>query len=96
MELHNRDIPNYMDIVRECVKLHKEDATDYDVVNWTRVNDLRFYIGKDTMSEKCLLTRAKEALDRGDYALASDLQVELQQKISQLIEYYLVYKKNLF
>ena len=96
MELHNRDIPNYMDIVRECVKLHKEDATDYDVVNWTRVNDLRFYIGKDTMSEKCLLTRAKEALDRGDYGLASDLQVELQQKISQLIEYYLVYKKNLF
>ena len=96
MELHNRDIPNYMDIVRECVKLHKEDATDYDVVNWTRVNDLRFYIGKDTMSEKCLLTRAKEALDRGDYGLASDLQVELQQKISRLIEYYLVYKKNLF
>ena len=96
MELHNRIIPNYMDIVRECVKLHKEDATDYDVVNWTRVNDLRFYIGKDTMSEKCLLTRAKEALDRCEYALASDLQVELQQKISQLTEYYLMYKKNLF
>ena len=96
MELHNRDIPNYMNIVRECVKLHKEDATDYDVVNWTRVNDLRFYIGKDTMSEKCLLTRAKEALDDGDYQLASSLQVELQQKISQLNAYYLTYRKNLF
>ena len=96
MELHNRIIPNYMNIVRECVKLHGEDATDYDVENWNQINRLRFYIGKDTLSEKCLLTRVKEALDEEDYDLASDLQVELQQKIDQLIGIYLRYKKNLF
>ena len=96
MELHNRIIPNYMNVVRECVKLHGEDATDFDVDNWNQINLLRFYIGKDTLSAKCLLTRAKEALDEGDYSLASDLQIELQDKIDQLIAIYLRYKKNLF
>ena len=96
MELHNRIIPNYMNVVRECVKLHGEDATDFDVDNWNQINLLRFYIGKDTLSAKCLLTRAKEALDEGDYDLASDLQIELQDKIDQLIRIYLRYKKNLF
>ena len=96
MELHNRIIPNYMNVVRDCVKLHGEDATDFDTDNWNQINLLRFYIGKDTLSEKCLLTRAKEALDHGDYDLASDLQVELQEKVDQLIRTYLRYKKNLF
>lgn len=96
MELHNRDIPNYMDLVRECVKLHGDDATDYDVVNWNKVDRLRFHIGKNTLAEKCLLTRAIEALDCKDYNLASDLQVELQVKMAELIETYLSYKKNLF
>ncbi len=57
---------------------------------------LRFYIGKDTLSEKCLLTRVKEALDNEEYELASDLQIELQKKIDELINIYLRYKKNLF
>ena len=96
MELHNRIIPNYMNVVRECVKLHREDATDLDVDNWNQINLLRFYIGKDTLSAKCLLTRVKEALDENDYDLASDLQIELQDKIDQLIGIYLRYKKNLF
>lgn len=96
MELHNRLIPNYMEIVRECVKLHGDDATDYDTENWNRINLQRFYLAKDTLSEKCLLTRVKEALDNDAYDLASDLQVELQQKIDKLIEAYAQYKKNLF
>ncbi len=96
MELHNRIIPNYMNIVRECVKVHGEDATDFDVDNWNQINMLRFYIGKDTLSERCLLTRVKEALDNEEYELASDLQIELQKKIDELINIYLRYKKNLF
>ncbi len=96
MELHNRIIPNYMNIVRDCVKLHGEDATDYDNANWNRLNALRYYIGKDTLMEKCLLTRVKEALDAGDYPQASDLQIELQDKIAQLVELYAKYRQNLF
>ena len=70
-------------LLLQCVKLHGDDATDYDVVNWNVVNRLRLRIGKNTLAEKCLLTRAVEALDAGDYNLASDLQVEIQQLLGK-------------
>ena len=95
-ELHNRLIPNHMTFVRECKKLHGEDATDYDLENWAEVDRMRHYIAKDSLHDKSLLTRAREALDNGEYDLASELQVELSQKIEQLRKLYLTYKRNLF
>lgn len=95
-ELHNRIIPEYMTNIRECVKLHGEDATDYDLYNWEKVNSLRHSIAKDSMSEKSLLARVAEALDEGNYQTASDLQLELQEKMSQLRLLYSKYRKNLF
>ncbi len=95
-ELHNRLIPNHMTFVRECKKLHGEDATDYDLENWAEVDRMRHYIAKDSLHDRSLLTRAREALDNGEYDLASELQVELSQKIEQLRKLYLIYKRNLF
>lgn len=95
-ELHDRIIPNHMSYVRECVKRHGDDATDYDLENWAQIDRLRHYIAKDSLHDKSLLTRAREALDRDDYDLASELQVELSQKIEQLRKLYLTYKRNLF
>ena len=57
---------------------------------------MRHYIAKDSLHEKSLLTRASEALDKDDYDLASDLQIEMSQKIEQLRKLYLTYKRNLF
>ena len=58
-----------------------------------------FHLGleedKDTITEKCLLTRAKDALDNGEYDLASDLQLEIQRKLNELTVKYTNYKKNL-
>ena len=56
---------------------------------------MRHEMAKDTINEKCLLTRAKEALDNGEYALASDLQLEIQRKLYDLTVKYAEYKKNL-
>lgn len=95
-ELHDRIIPDYMRNIREYIKLHGSDATDYDLENWKRIDEMRHAIAKDSLSEKCLLTRVKEALDRGDYQLASDLQIELQNKMSTLRSLYVKYRKNLF
>ena len=95
-ELHNRIIPNYMDEIRECVQLHGDDATDYDVDNWKEIHRLKVYIAKDSLEHKGLLTRAREALDDNDFALASDLQIELSQKMEHLRNLYLRYKRNLF
>lgn len=67
-ELHNRIIPNYMDEVRECVRLHGEDATDYDIDNWLEIHRLKVYIAKNSLEKKSLLSRAAEALDDNDFA----------------------------
>lgn len=95
-ELHNRIIPDYMRDIREYVKLHGEDATDYDIDNWEKINSLKYEIAKSSLSKKCLLARAKEALDDGQLEKASDLQLELQEKMSKLRNLYSIYRKNLF
>ncbi len=96
-ELHNRILPNCMDVIRDTVKLH-DDATaaDVDVLNWKRVDTLRRDLGKNTMEYTCLLKRIGLALDEDRYDEASDMQLELQKKMAELASLYSTYKKNLF
>lgn len=97
MELSNRIVPETMDLLRECKKIHTdEDSTDYDRHFWGRIYRLRNYLGKNALDETCLLSRIVEALDARDYGAASDLLVEMQIKIEELRELYSIYKKNLF
>ncbi|MCG8483598.1 MAG: glutamine synthetase [Clostridia bacterium] len=96
-ELYNRIIPNNMEIVRECVMLHTfEDRTDLDVVNWEKIKELRYYLMKDSLAKQSLFTRIKEALNEKDYSTASDLQIEMREKMQELTELFIEYKKNLF
>ena len=95
-EYHFRNIPNAMDDVKECVKAHNIDATDFDEAKWAEINSLRYMIAKDSMTSKSLLTRAREALDDHDYELASELQTEIQQNMETLKRKYSAYKRNLF
>ena len=48
------------------------------------------------MDEQCLLTKIVRALDRGEYQAASDMQIEMQEKVTELTDLYIIYKKNLF
>ncbi|MCL1982878.1 MAG: glutamine synthetase [Clostridiales bacterium] len=97
MELYSRIIPNTMDFVRECRKLHTDgECTDFDIENWEKIQRLRRYLGQDTIVDKSLLTRIKTALDENNYALASQLQIEMYEKVNELSDiYFLSYKKNL-
>lgn len=95
-DLHNRIIPNNMEILRDCVMLHNEcDCADYDTYLWNKIQDLRHYIGQSTLDKKCLLTRIKNALDEENYQLASNLQLEMQGKIAELTDTYTKYGKNI-
>lgn len=95
-ELHDRIIPDTMNFIRSCKQMHSlDDFSDYDIKNWLEIDKIRHEIAKDTITEKCLLTRAKTALDEGEYELASDLQLEIQQKVNLLSQLYSRYKKNL-
>lgn len=96
MELHNRIIPNVMNLVRDCKKVHNDDdCVDLDLLNWKKIQDLRVYLGQDKVGEECLLTRIKLALDNKEYELASELQKEMAQKVEDLSDTYIIYKKNL-
>jgi len=96
-ELHNRIIPNTMDLVRECKKLHDDgDCTNFDISNWQEIQLMRIDLAQDSIKEKSLLTRIKIALDTQDYDTASDLQIEMQGAVEKLVDAYVSYKKNLF
>ena len=95
-ELLGRIIPNNMDIVRNCKKLHHSDnVADIDVVNWEKINSLRYSLMKDSLETKSLFTQIKEALEERNYDLASELQLKMSDKISYLKNLYINYRKNL-
>lgn len=80
-ELHDRVIPQNMALIRSCVKLHSDDDfSDFDVKNWIEIDKLRHELGKDTITEKSILTRAKDALDDGNYSEASEMQKLIQKR----------------
>lgn len=96
-ELHDRLIPNTMDFVRSCSRKHNEtEATDYDIMNWRRVDNLRRSLGKDHLESMSLLTRTKIAIDEENFDLVSELEIEIQKKTEELRDLYTTYTKNLF
>lgn len=95
-EIIGRIIANYSDEIRSFKMLHSLDkALDLDVSNWMAINNLRYYIMKDTYAQKCLFTRIKDAADVKSYEEVSKLQIELEDKMKVLRELYAAYKKNL-
>ncbi|MDF2881166.1 MAG: glutamine synthetase [Clostridiaceae bacterium] len=96
VEINSRILNNYAEEIRSFKMLHSIDkALDLDVANWMKVNDLRYYIMKDSYSNKSLFTRIKTAIEDNDLALVSNLQIELDNKMKDLRELYLAYSKNL-
>lgn len=94
-EMQLRNIPNALDDVRSCARIHDPAYNDLDDVMWDRVNKLRYMIAKDSMDSKSLLTKATEALEGEDFETASALQKEIQQKLEELKKEYLSYRRNL-
>ncbi|ERI95207.1 glutamate--ammonia ligase, catalytic domain protein [Clostridiales bacterium oral taxon 876 str. F0540] len=95
-EITGRIILNYSDEIRSYKMLHSLDkALDLDVSNWMAINNIRYYLMKDTYTSKSLFTRIKEAIEDKDYSKVSMLQLELDSKMKELRELYANYKKNL-
>ncbi|WP_277288517.1 glutamine synthetase [Veillonella montpellierensis] len=95
LELANRLIPTNLEIVRKCVKLHNE-SNAIDDAAWHEVNELRYYLAKDTETKQSLFTRLTDALGTGKYDIASDLQVEMNACMEKLEAKYANYSKNIF
>lgn len=95
-ELSNRIIPDNIDFIRSLVKLHQhEDNSNLDELRWNKINELRIKLMKDTFERKSLFTRIREALELCDYDLASQLQLEMANLMSELKALYTAYKRNI-
>lgn len=95
-DIEHRVLVGYINEIRSFKPLHSLDkALDLDISNWMKINDLRYYIMKDTYTTKSLSTRIKEAFKNEDYAEASRLYIEIENKMAKLRKFYSDYEKNL-
>ena len=94
-ELLARIIPENRAIVHAAQEIATDFVTDQDAYNWTKIMGIRTYLAKDSIDEKSLFTLLTTALEEGDYATASGLQVEMYDKIEELKKLYDAYKKNM-
>lgn len=63
----------------------------------TGINSTAFgyYLAKDSIDNKSLFTQLINALNSGDFATASSLQVEMYDKMEELKELYATYRNNM-
>ena len=93
-EIIARILPEMRDIVRKAKLIESNSRTDQDSYNWNKIKALREYLAKDSIDKKSLFTRLTNALNSGDFATASKLQVETYNKIEELKQLYDEYVRN--
>lgn len=98
-EVINRLLPENMDLVRCCKRLHNIEsngaAEDIDTQNWNKVEEIRRYLMKDTTERMSLFNRIREAAASKDYDSLSELQIEMGHVMAELRETYNKYKRNI-
>ena len=94
-ELISRIIPEHRETVRRAKEIKASFVTDQDSYNWNKINSIRAYLAKDSIDEKSLFTLLINALNAGDYATASGLQVEMYDRMEELKALYDAYSKNM-
>jgi len=95
-ELLNRIIPENLEIVKSCLRLHNGEAeSDLDLFYWEKINALKNLLAKDTIANKSMFSCIKEGIASGNFDLVSQLQVEMADKIAELQATYAAYKKNI-
>ena len=93
-EIIARILPEMRNIVRKAKLIESDSRTDQDSYNWNKLKDVRTLLAKDSIEKKSLFTRLTNALQGGDFATASKLQVEMYDKIEELKQLYDAYVKN--
>ena len=83
------------EIVRYKQRHDPANSSDLDISNWLRIKDLRIELMKDSLNKTSLFTQIKEAINRENYNLVSELQKTIYEKMDRLRDLYTSYRKNL-
>lgn len=93
LELYNRIITENNEQVKACKQMKHEN--ELDEMRWKKIQSCREYLSKDQCGQLSLLSRIRKALAEGDYDAASEMQVEMSQKMIELDSLYYEYCENL-
>ena len=97
LELQYRLIPENLSKVIAAKQLHADgDSNALEVERWTKINALRTELGRDTEKSLSIFSKIKEALAAKDYDTASNLMVEMSDKMDLLTDMYYEYSYNAF
>jgi len=97
MELSDRILSKNLELVRSCVKLHSLDSIGFtiDDARWEEVDNIRGKLAKDTLEQPCIFSQIRNAIDKKEYSLVSDLQKAMSKYMSDLDKCYTEYRRNI-
>jgi glutamine synthetase len=96
LELAYRIVPENLDTVRGYISLHTDDSNELEVERWNKINELKYYLAKDSHESLSLFTKIKQAIENDECSLASDLQIEMSDLMVKLESLYYQYSHNIF
>ncbi|MCX6022788.1 MAG: glutamine synthetase [Chloroflexi bacterium] len=95
LELGQRIIPAYVEIVRSSRRLPGGESDPYDARLWDQIQELRSTLMKDTDAAPSLFTQVRQAIAGGEDSAAAALQIEMARRIVELQAQYGAYTGNL-
>lgn len=96
-KLSSRIIDRNIRLLRSFKKLHTPDSMDaLDEVVWDSIEQIKYDLMKNTMKGPSIYGMIKEALEKGDYQAASELQLEARKRMEEIQQLYVSYRKNIF
>jgi glutamine synthetase len=92
-ELSNRVIPENMKLVQACRRLQGENTLD--AKRWERIHLLREELARDDVGRTSLFSRIRDAVGARQHPLVSSLQVQMAEKMQELVGLYQLYRRNI-
>jgi glutamine synthetase len=90
----NRLIPEYMESVKECVRIENQDYNGADISRYEVIQQLKMDLYKDSSEKSSLFTQIIQSFNKKDYERASNLLNAVEVKIAKLKTLYREYREN--
>ncbi|MBQ0108321.1 MAG: hypothetical protein KBS34_04315, partial [Phascolarctobacterium sp.] len=86
-------LPEYVGKIKKLKMLCNINSVDK--ANWDKVDELRQELAKDRPGKLSLFTKIRQAMQKGNFDKASDLQVKIQSKMNEVQGLYHDYCLNI-
>ncbi|MEG0798598.1 MAG: glutamine synthetase [Acidaminococcaceae bacterium] len=94
-ELLNRLIPENYDLIVALQALHTPGTSEWDDLLWSKIQELRISLAKNTTQANSVFTQIRKAIAEGDFATASNLQLQMASQVEELKALYNDYRHNI-